>query len=715
MSPEAQGQTAPAAPLVPKLRSDIRLRSSGPDHSGADSWTLFDPVSDRYFKIGQDDYALLSMLDRPQTLERLRERLEASGARWQAEESLRSLESFSAHGLLELPYGSDKGLFAKREMIKEAKLANWLLSAYLFLDIPLLRPDAFFSRTAPRVLKAFNKWTLGALAVLALLGYASLLPRSEALSAFFWRSLDLNGMAGYALALLLIKGIHECAHAYAAKAQGIRVRRMGVAFIVFWPRLYTDLTDAWSIPKRSGRALIDGAGIASELVLGGFAAMLWSHSAPGPLNTAAYYIFAVSAVNTVFINGNPFIKYDGYYLLMDLIGIDNLYSRGVSLLRAKLRSWALGIPEPPAQDGFKARGWKGVFLACFALSSVVYRLFLYTSIILIVYLQFTKALGIALFALEAYVLMLKPLIAECRGVFAARTRIDRKRLAASVCVVAALAIALLIPLPWRISMRCETRPAASQAVCAKDDGFLESLDAEDGQAVKKGQAVLSQGNPFLEWERKDKTLQAKMEALELDQMRSDKKRLAGKELQTRKLEQAKAARAEAERRLATLSVKAAQDGVFSLADKRLRPGKWLFAGDSVGEIFDPASTEAIAYAEESEVSRIAPGSKAKVFLEGSLESHSGKVVSVNKVPSKNPDAASPLLDAFGGPLQTLRSPSEDLALRFQAPLYMVRIALDEPAAASPGRTGLAKVANPQSLAATAFRSVLSALQRELSF
>jgi len=709
-APKPQGSER----LIPKLRADLRLYPSAPDSDGAEAWTLFDPVSDKYYKIGPADHALLSKLDKAQSVEELRQRLAASGAENGDSFLAKSIETLSANGLLELGYGSDAALSMKREKLKSAKLSAWLLSSYLFLDVPLFRPDAFFARSVGFVSWLFNFWTLAALSVVSVAGYASLLPRAEALSSSFWNSLDFEGFAAYALAIVAIKIVHECAHAYAAKAQGVRVRRMGLAFIVFIPRFYTDLTDAWRIPSRAKRALIDGAGIASELLIGGFAAALWAHSAPGTLKTVAFYVFAVSAVNTVFINGNPFIKYDGYYLLMDLVGIDNLYARGVSLVRGKFRLWALGLKTATQGEGAWLSGWRSPFMACFAVSSIIYRIFLYATIIAIVYLQFTKVLGIALFALEAYLLMLRPLIAEFKDIHRLRAQIDRKRLAFSAVAAFALLLLFLVPLPWTVSMQCETRSAKTESVCAKDDGFLDALHAEDGARVEAGQAVFSQKNPFFEWSRQESSLQARSDALELDQMRSDKKRLGGLEVQLRRLEQSRQNASEMSRRLSILSVKASQSGVFSLFDKRLKPGKWLFAGEALGEIFDPSSTEALAYVGESDVSRLSKGEKASVCLSGSLWAFEGKVESVNAIPTKTPDAMSPLLDLTGGPVKTLRAP-EDQSIRLQSPLYLVRISLDSPEGIPPGRTGVAKATIFQSLGVSAFRSVLSVLQKEFSF
>ena len=701
MSPESQ---APDSRRIARLRDDLRIYPAD-----FESWTLFDPVTDRYFKLDASDHALLSRLDRPQTADELAERLAMPRSA-----ILNQLAFLSANGLLESGYGSDFALGAQRERLKGAFLSKWLLQAYLFLDIPLLRPDRFFERSAPFVLGFFNKLTLGVLALISLFGYAMLLPKAERLASTFWNSLDFEGMLGYALALLAIKAVHECAHAYAAKSQGIRVRRMGVAFIVFIPRLYTDITDAWRIPERSRRAIIDGAGIAAELLIGGFMAILWCHSAPGPLNTIAYYIFAVSAINTVFINGNPFIKYDGYYLLMDLVGIDNLYGRGVDLVRRGFRSLALGMKLPPVPEGQRLTGWRKPFIACFAVSSVAYRLVLYTSIILIVYLQFTKALGMVLFALEAYLLLLRPLLAEFKELSRARGAMNPRSILVSAASLFLLVLLSFAPLPWSVSMQCETRSGLTQTLCAKEDGYLLSLDASDGGRLKKGQMVFIQENPFLDWSCRERALEAKAAERELDQIRSDRKRLQDQPSQLKIMERAKESLAELERRKALLQVKAAQDGLLLLYERHLKPGKWLCAGEPIGELFAPESTEAIAYANESDVGGLRIGDKVDLALAGSVNSHYGRVTAVNAVPMKSPSSFSPLLDLVGGPLKTVSSP-EDRSLRLLEPLYIVRLSLDSGVDVPAGRTGVAKVRKFHSPGVDFMRWILSTLQRELSF
>ncbi len=721
MSPEA----APPSPApssaseigkksIGRLRGDLKIYPSDPDFSGKETWALFDPVADRYFKADTNDHAILARLNKVQTFDELTERLNGAGIQTSQEHIVKFIQFLTQNGLIETAYGADAVYDLQADKIKKAMLSKWLVSAYLFLDIPLLRPDRFFTSTAPHVTKLFNKWTISILVLIALCGYTSILPRLEALSTAFWKSLDFQGIIGYGFAILLIKFVHECSHAYVAKAHGIRVRRMGVAFIVFIPRLYTDITDAWRIPDRTARACIDGAGIASELIIGGFAAIVWSNTVPGLANTISFYIFAVSAINTVFINGNPFIKYDGYYLLMDLVGIDNLYMRGVDIVKRGFRRYVFGIGSEKEPTGQRITGWRHPFMSCFAVSSVAYRIFLYTSIILIVYIQFTKIVGIMLFFLEAYLLMYRPLAAEYKDISRMRGSIKKESLQRSLLVLGALVLILFIPLPWTIRMHCETRPVLSQVVYAKEDGFLLSLNVKDGDSVKKGELLLKQENPFLSWGASDWQLQAEMLSRELDQIRVSQKRRSEQEVQLKRLDKAKETGNELARRQAQLAINAAFDGTFVLSDRHLTPGKWLSTGELIGEVFSPEQSEAIAYVPEKDVAKLKDGDKVSVSVNGSMKQFKGKITMINAVPVSIPGALTPILDITGGPLPTVRNP-EDQTLRLQNPLYMLRISIDNSSSLPSGRTGTLELRKFYSPGFSAFRLVLSTLQKELAF
>jgi putative peptide zinc metalloprotease protein len=178
------------------------------------------------------------------------------------------------------------------------------------------------------------------------------------------------------------------------------VRGVGIGFMVFYPRLYTDTTDSWRLPRKQ-RLLIDAAGIIAEVLFGGIAALVWSYSPPGIMNSTMFYIFAVSTISSLLVNGNPCIRYDGYYILCDLLNIDNLMGRSADFFKHWWRWTFLRLGTAPTGEH------KFIFLF-FGIVSTVYRVFLYTSIILVIYHKFTKFLAVIMIFLELYSIFIYP-------------------------------------------------------------------------------------------------------------------------------------------------------------------------------------------------------------------------------------------------------------------------------------------------------------------
>lgn len=705
----------PKDTLIGKLRADLQLFPGGRDGAGRETWVVFDPVADRYCKIDAISHAVMMRLDCVQSLGTLQGRLKAQALEMSIEDLGMYVGRMAAGGLISAGYGSDKHMAESASRIKKAIFSHRLLQSYLFLNIPLLRPDAFIGRTVPFMTAVFNKITLPLLAAVAFAGYISLLPKAERIGSVFWSSLSPEGFAGYMVAICLLKVVHEFSHAYVAKANGVRVREMGLAMIVFFPRLYTNVTDAWRIPDRKIRCAIDGAGIAAELIVGGLFAILWCLTPPGILNSISYYLFAVSAINTIFVNGNPFIKYDGYYLLMDLVNIDNLQARANDLLRRRLRSGLLGVrPAVNFEDEKDIQGWRGPFIMCFSVLSALYRIFLYTSIILIVYFQFTKALGIALLCVELYVLIIKPLSQELKAVSTLQSRFVRRNVIVSSIGAAVLAAVFLLPLPWQVSMPCEILPAGDQGVYAKMGGVLKSLPVESGTQVEAGKSLLALENPILDWDERKLVLEKARIKMELDQIKFDPKRSSELQMELKRLEAADNKLSEIKRRKELLSLEADFSGVFQLYDMHLKPGKWLHEGEAVGELFTPSGRQARAFADESEVGKLHSGDRVSIVLDGTLESYGGVVEAIDGAPIKNLHAPSSLFDIYGGDLQTLRDPAST-ELLFLHPLYRVSIKLDEGSVPPPGRTGKARLHKFSSAGGATIRWIASGLVHEFAF
>ncbi|MDM8540474.1 HlyD family efflux transporter periplasmic adaptor subunit [Desulfococcaceae bacterium HSG9] len=691
-----------------QLRRDIQVLSGSADDQGEPTWMLFDPVADKYYKMGLTDYAIISRLFQNQTVAALVDQLTGSGVPTDATGIMTRLNFLNHSNLMVPVYAKTEQRLTSAREARARSIVTRLMSSYLFFKVPLWKPDNFLSKTYALVALCINPWTLLILSLIALTGYVHLIVHWSKFIDAMMRSFTFHGLFKYSIIIIFLKIGHEFAHAYAAKWAGVRVRRFGIGFMVFFPRLYTDITDAWRVQRRK-RVLIDAAGILMEILTGGLAVLVWLNTAPGVANTLCYYIFAVSVLNTVFINGNPFIRYDGYYLLMDATGIDNLQRRGFDAVKTFLRTWLLGIP---ADSPVRIKGWKAVFLIWYGLAAMVYRIFLYTAIILIVYYQFTKAVGLFLAGLEVYLFILRPLIAEARVIGRQKNMIRKANLIVLITVVSILLALCIAPLPWPVSMPCEVKAQDSQILYVRQDGFLAQLHAGDGSLVKRNQPLFTQSNPLFELEGERWLLEIKQLQAELDQVQSSARTIALKKAAAQRLQAAIDSYKEHQRQRALFETRAAFAGVLTLYDPLLEVGKWLSRGDEIGEVSTPAQFFIYAYIKEKKITDIHPKAEVTITLQNELYKIAGKVASVNLAPIRTL-TATPLLDIYGGPLTTL--PDKQHSFKLAEPYYRITITPQANADLPVGRTGTAKIYVHSSLFGGYLRTILRVFQKEMSF
>ena len=691
------------------LRTDLDLFRGEPETDGSATWIVFDPVSDKYYRLSEEDHQIISCMSENLELDAFLEKVKNCGIHADKDKIMKILSFLNQSNLMLPVYKMTEDKVEKHQAMKRRNLIHLILYTYLFFKIPLLSPDRFLDRTVNFVKTIFNKWTFLTLGVIAGCGYLCLIVRWQKLTEEFISTINFQGMVRYSIAVVIIKCVHEFAHAYTAKAVGIRVRRMGMAFIVFFPRLYTDLTDSWRIPDRHKRFLIDGSGILSEIIIGGWAALAWAYAGPGLTQAVAYYIFTVSIISTALINGNPFIRYDGYYLLMDLVGIDNLQMRGTERIRELFRKYCLGIDYKPNDNTI---GWKKYFLIIFGISAFIYRIFLYTSIILVVYYYFEKAIGIVLLMLEVYLLVVKPFLTETKMIMALKNKIKTRNYIISLSGAGILLLTLFMPLPWNIAIPCEVKPAVSNMVYARTDGFLEELCVKDRGSVKKGDVIFKQANPFIEWDLKEANLDKLIGAFELDFAQSNTATLGLTQMKLQALKNAEISLDELQHKKSLLTTASAINGIFAIYDLHLKPGKWLHKGEIIGEVYEPDKQIIAAFIRETDFKKISGNEKVSVSLEDGLESYRGRIVSTAPVPVIL--APSPLINFFGGRIICYPMPDGNTFQPVE-PYYRVNIAVAEGESLPPGRTGTVWLRKYSSIGGNFLREVLSVLQKELYF
>jgi putative peptide zinc metalloprotease protein len=507
--------------------------------------------------------------------------------------------------------------------------------------------------------------------------------------------------------------LHELGHAFVAKMNGCRVPTMGVALLVLWPVLYTDVTDAWRLSSRRERLRIGAAGMGVELMLAAWATLAWSFLPDGPLRSACFLLATVTWVLTLAINLNPFLRFDGYYLLSDWLGVQNMQERGFALGRWRMREalFGLGLPKPEEVGPRLERR-----LVLYAYATWVWRFFLFVGIALIVYHFFFKLLGLFLMIVELAWFIGRPVWNEVKVWWGLRDRMKPTLNLAATLVVLGGLVALLV-VPWQGHLRAPAAIEARQAVGIFPPGpaRLSEVLAREGQTVAAGDPLYRLENPQLAQEMRLAELE--LAALQHEILRrSVSTRASGEigvleEQLAETLADLRGLRAQSAR----LEIAAPAAGILVDVPRHLVAGRWLAEDAPLGRVVDRSAPRLVAYVTAEQLARLSPGAEATIYPDDLGRAPIPAVVeTIEDVDIEVLDR--PWLSSQeGGPLAV--QPDETGALLPVQPLYRVHLApLDARAAPAQVLTGTARIeAEAESVAARLWRTAASVVIRESGF
>ena len=611
--------------VLPALRSDLEFFSAPTALDGSPEYTLHDPVSGTYLRIGWAEATLFTHWRGGMAFERFLETLRTQTTlRPTTEDIDRFIGLAERHALT---VGRSAKEIESEAETKRIGPFQWLLHHYLYIRIPLVRPDGFLKATLPGVrwLAARTMWILYSL--LTLIGIGFLIGRWEIYLATFPHFLNGTGALAYGIVIVVIKTLHELSHAYTARAQGVRVRSMGIVFFVLWPIPYTDVTDAWRLKSRKKRLAIGFAGIALELVLAGLSLLGWALTPPGLLRSLFFLVSSVTLISTLIANLNPAMRFDGYYLLSDLWGIDNLRQRAFDATRWALRRFFLGLRcDPP--EPLPARRLAGMIV--YSILAWMYRLVIYISIALLVYHFFIKALGIVLFLLEIWYFILRPIYTEWRTLVRLRSLwLYRFPSLVTGTVLAILALWLIIPSSGTVTIAAIIDPQTSQTLYAPTDGTVVSTKARRNAVVKPGQVLLILENRALETRLEILRREISVLKIKRDIARSDEKRKAVLPEILEALAKSTAQLRAAEEEKTDFTLRARIGGTLLEWDNRVVEGVHLRADTVMGRIADLQSKRLVAYVEESDLNNLSLGDPVTFYPTHGTVQKSGTVVSIS--------------------------------------------------------------------------------------
>lgn len=599
---------------LPALRDDLALLPAPPGLDGAPGWTIHDPVRNRYFRIGPEAFALVAHWHHAKPRAIAAAVAEENLFEPTVDDVMGFYQFLASNNLTET---TDTAYLARQAGARKTGWFWWLIHNYLFFRIPLVRPDRFLAATVGWVAPFFSRAWLVFVLLAAVAGGLLVARQWDAFLHTFQHFFSPEGLALYGVTLMGTKILHELGHAYTAKRYGCRVPTMGVAFLVMWPVLYTDTTDAWRLVSRRQRLAVAGAGMLVELTLAVFATLAWSFLPDGPLRSAAYFLATVGWVATLAINLSPFMRFDGYYLLSDALDVPNLQDRAFSLARWKLRETLFGLGEAaPEQMSPRLRRT----LLAYAYITWIYRLVLFLGIALLVYHVAIKVLGILLFAVEIGWFIGRPLMMEMKAWWERRERFRlNPRTLLTLGGVAALVGLIVLPVTSTVSVPVVWRASGFATVYAPFAARLDAVLVKPGQTVAEGDLLFRLGAPDLEGKLRQTDLR-------IDWMQEQIARLSSSREQLDRLrameEDLAAVLAERQGLLdsrSRLEIRAPLSGRVADLEDALLPGRWLGPKLPLATLVAPGAGELVGYVGESDFDRLRPSAAARFHPDDPLQ------------------------------------------------------------------------------------------------
>jgi putative peptide zinc metalloprotease protein len=634
------------ADIRPRLRSHVRIHRH---HYRGELWyVLEDRVSRRMHRFDPAAYYIVGLMNGHRSVQGI---WDAAAARFgddapTQDETIRLLGQLHMAELLQTEVTPDVAELLRRA--RKGKPRVWLqnLRSPLAMRFPLLDPDRLLERWMGWYRPLFG-WG-GALLWLAVVGAGALAAVShwqELTQDFSDRVLAPQNLLVMALVFPVLKLLHEFGHACATKAWDGEVHEMGVMLLVLMPIPYMDASSASAFRETRRRVVVGAAGMLVEVLIASVALFLWLEAEPGLFRAILYNVMLVAGITTVLFNANPLLRFDGYYILADLIQIQNLRQRGQQYLGNLVERRLFGVQTPEIQASASERFW----FVGYTIASFVYRIFIVLAIALFIATEYMiVGVVLALWAIAASVVY--PVLKGLGYVlFSSRLRRNRVRaaLSASVLVGGSAAILLLVPAPYWTAGEGVISVPDSAHVRAGADGFVRRIDARPAGFVGRGSPLLTVEDPELQtrievMEAQVRLLEVQVQAeLQVDRVRWE---IAREALSTARQQRDYAKTLQ--RELTVLSPASGQY-VLTAAPQDL-PDRYVRKGQDIGYVLPPATVRARVLVAQDDIDYVRTRTKrVRVKLAGRLyDTFEARIL--REMPQATDQVANLAMSSMGG-------------------------------------------------------------------
>lgn len=574
------------AQLKPRLRGHAKVHR----HSYRDEvwFVLQDNLSGKFHRFSEGANQVIGLMNGQRTVDQIWQLAadELGDDSPTQEKMIRLLAQLHSADVLQSEVPPDSAEIFKRYQRQEKARLKQKLWSPLSLRFSLLDPERFLVKCLPFVRPFFG--------VFGFLIWLAVILAGLVLAGMHWSELS-NNMIDRALApqnLLLIwliypviKTIHELGHAFATKVWGGEVHEIGIMLLVFMPVPYVDASAASAFRQKNRRMVVGAIGIMVELFLAVVALLVWINAEYSVVRAIAYNVMLIGGVSTLFFNGNPLLRFDGYYVFSDYLEIPNLAKRSQSYLAYLCQRYLFGVAEvhSPATNKTE-RKW---FLF-YGIASFLYRMFIAVAIILFVAGEFF-IFGILLSLWATFTMLVLPML-KLMKFLTSSPKLNHNRPRAlwisSLLIGLLGGLLFLVPAPYRTMAEGVVWLPDRAAIRAGTGCFLGQLSQPTGSFVSQGELLISCEDPLLRAraDNLDGRLR-ELKALLAAQWHHD--RVAAR-ITREEIKAVEADLFDVGRRLDALSISSPTSGTLIVPQSADLPGRYAMQGEILGYVFEQA-------------------------------------------------------------------------------------------------------------------------------
>jgi putative peptide zinc metalloprotease protein len=443
----------------------------------------------------------------------------------------------------------------------------------------------------------------------------------------------------------VVKLLHELAHAFATKIWGGEVHEMGIMLLALTPIPYVEASSSATFPDKRRRMAVAAAGMGMELLVASVALFLWLNVESGRISTIAYNVMLIGGVSTLLFNGNPLLRFDGYYILADWIEIPNLAQRSTRYLGYLLQRYVFGIKE--ARSPVTAKGERPWFVT-YGIASFCYRMFVLAALALFVSSKFfVVGVLIALWALFTQILL--PAARNSLRLYSSISgRQHRTRFIFATAALTGIAAVLLfvVPMPLKTAAEGVVSLPEQSRLRAGTDCFITDAIRPNGSMVEAGEELIKCEDPYLSAELR--VLEANLEEAQAKYNSEPMQSRAKREILRKDLDSVKAELQRTQERVGELVMRSPDSGIFILPDEENLQGRFVTKGALLGYIMGAAESTVIVVVEQSDINLVRENTtQVELRLIGNLEQlHKTRID--RQVPAASDRLPSAVLGTAGG-------------------------------------------------------------------